>query len=108
MKQQILAAIIILAFVSNLFSQKKKKEIGNTEFGLWLIFWIFAAVAVAFIKQIDNLIGWLGFSGNGIDFLIYLAVLSLFYFVISLRLKLAKTDRQLTEITRKIALKKDE
>ena len=106
MLQQILAVFIILFFIFRLIAQKRKKQISANEFSLWLTFWSLAAAAIIFIKQIDRLVAWLGFSGSGINFLIYIAVLALFYFVFRLRLDLAKMDRNLTDIVRQITLKK--
>lgn len=104
MLQQTIALIIILFFIFRLLDQKNKKEINRNEFSLWLIFWLIAAAAIIFIKQIDQLLQFFGFSLSGINFLIYLAVLALFYLVFRLRLSLAKLDRSLTEIARQIAL----
>lgn len=106
MLQQIIAIVIILFFIFRLVAQKKKNQISNNEFSLWLIFWIIAAGAIVFIKQIDRLVAWLGFSGSGINFLIYIAVLALFYFVFRLRLDLAKMDKNITEVVRQMTLKK--
>ncbi len=106
MLQQLLAIIIILFFVFRLVIQKKKNLISKNEFFLWLSFWALSAGAIIFIKQIDRLVASLGFSGSGINFLIYLAVLALFYLVFRLRLDLAKMDRNLTEIVRQMTLKK--
>lgn len=104
MWQQIIAVIIILFFILRLFGQKNKKEIGGNEFFLWLIFWLLAGAAIIFLKQIDRLVAFFGFSGSGINFLIYLAVLALFYLVFRLHLTIAKLDRNLTEINRQLAL----
>ncbi len=104
MLQQILAVIIIAFFVFRLLTQKQKQEITAPEFFLWLTFWLLAGLAVIFIKQIDQLVAYLGFSGSGINFLIYLAVLALFYLVFRLRLALAKTDQELTKLARQITL----
>lgn len=104
MFQQIIAIIIIAFFIFRLFNQKKNKEITPNEFLLWLSFWLMSGLAVIFIKQIDKLVAYLGFSGSGINFLIYLAVLALFYLAFRLRLSLAKLDRQLTELSRQITL----
>ncbi|MHB8903844.1 MAG: DUF2304 family protein [Patescibacteria group bacterium] len=104
MLQQIIAIIIILFFIAKLNNQKKKKEISRNEFWLWLSFWILALVAIIFIKQIDNLVHVLGFSGSGINFLIYLAVMALFYLVFRLRLNIAKLDKNLTEVVRIVTI----
>ncbi|HBA36760.1 TPA: hypothetical protein DCZ15_02675 [Candidatus Falkowbacteria bacterium] len=104
MFQQIIALAIIFFFVLRLLSQKKKNQLSTNEFALWLTFWLLAATAIIFIRQIDRLVAWLGFSGTGINFLIYLAVLVLFYLVFRLRLTFAKMDRHLTDIARQITL----
>ena len=105
MLQQLIAIIIILFFVAKLAVQKKKQEISGNEFRLWLAFWIVAALAIVFIKRLDYFVAQLGFSGSGINFLIYLAVLALFYMVFRIRLEMAKTDKHLTELARIITLR---
>ncbi len=104
MLQQTIAIIIVSALILRLYVQKQKKEVTASEFSLWLAFWLLAALAIIFIKQIDQLVASLGFSGSGINFLIYLAVLSLFYLIFRLRLSLARMDRALTELARIITL----
>lgn len=105
MWQQVIALTLIIIFVWRLFRQKNKKEINQNEFTLWLIFWLIGALAIIFIKQIDKLVEQIGFSGAGINFLLYIAIIILFYLIFKLRLKIAKIDKQLTEIIRKISLK---
>ena len=106
MLQQLLALIVILFFLIRLFGQKRKKEITGNEFLTWLIFWLIAAGAVIFIKQIDILVHALGFSGAAINILLYLVVLALIYQVFSLRLTLAKMEKNIFELNQHIALKK--
>lgn len=104
MPQQIIALIIILFFVSKLILQKKRQAISQNELTLWLTFWSLAALAIILIKQLDAWLIFLGFSGSGINFLIYLSVLILFYLLFRLRLRLAKLDANLTELVRQITL----
>ncbi len=104
MLQQIIAIIIIIFFIIKLNNQKRKKEISRNEFLLWLSFWLLALLAIIFIKQIDSLVHILGFSGSGINFLIYLAVMALFYLVFRLRLNIAKLDKNLTEVVRIVTI----
>jgi hypothetical protein len=105
MLQQIIALIFIAIFIWRLFEQKRKKQIGNNEFILWLSFWLLGALAIKFIRSLDKLLINLGFSGSGINFLLYLAVISLFYFIFKLRLKLSKMEKNLTDLVREITLK---
>lgn len=105
MLQQIIALIFIAIFIWRLFQQKNTKQIGSNEFILWLSFWLLGALAIIFIRFIDKALISIGFSGSGINFLLYLAVISLFYFVFKLRLKLSKLEKNLTDLVREITLK---
>ncbi len=104
MLQQIIALIIIAFILARLFWQKQKKQIGANEFIFWLIFWFISAIAIIFLKWIDRLVIELGFSGSGINFLIYLGMVLLFYLVFKLSLKMEKIERDITKIVREITL----
>lgn len=104
MFQQIIALLVILFFIIRLLSQKKRKQIGGNEFVFWLIFWIFSMAVIASLKWIDKLVASLGFSGSGIEVILYIAVLALFYFIFRVRIKLEKIERDMTKIVREIAL----
>lgn len=105
MPQQIIALIIIAFFLSRLFWQKRKNHIGFNEFLFWLIFWLLAAGLIISLKFIDRLVSGLGFSGSGIEVLLYLSAAVLFYLVFRLRLKLEKIEKDITKIVKNIALK---
>ena len=81
MLQQIIALIIIAFFLARLLWQKQKKQIAVTEFIFWFLFWLLAASAIIFLKWLDKLVGSLGFSGSGIDTLLYLSIALLFYLI---------------------------
>jgi small membrane protein len=105
MLQQVIAIVFICFFVFRLFWQKKKGQIKNDEFGFWLIFWIIAAIAILFIKQIDTVVASLGFSSSGISILFYIAVFLLFYFIFRLRLRIERIEKNITKIVRESAIK---
>jgi len=106
MWQQLLALVVIIFFLSRLFRQKRQKHLSYNEFLLWLIFWLLALAAIIFLKPLDQFVKWLGFSGSGINLLLYLVVLALIYLVFRLRLQLAKLDRNLSALNEEISLKK--
>lgn len=106
MLQQILAVIIIFFFLIRLFKQKKAKEINTNEFFLWLIFWLISLTAIICLKQIDALVARLGFSGAGINILVYLVVLALVYLVFRMRLTLAKMEKNISALNQALTLKK--
>jgi len=104
--QQLLALLVIGFFIYRLFKQRNKKQVGGNEFVLWLSFWIVSALAILFLKKLDYLAASLGFSASGINILFYGAILILFYFIFKLRLRIAKLDRDLTDLTREVTLLK--
>ncbi len=105
MLQQTIALIIIALILARLYWQKQKNYIGMNEFLFWLIFWLLAAVLIMALKFIDKFVAGLGFSGSGIEVLLYLSVAVLFYFVFRLRLKLEKIEKDITKLVKYIALK---
>lgn len=106
MFQQVFALLIIVFFLTRIIKQKQKNQITRNEGIFWITFWLLAATAVIFLKTIDKVVAALGFSVSGINFLLYVAVMLLFYFVFKMRLKIVKMEKDITNITREVALKK--
>jgi len=100
--------VIIIFFVSRLLWQKRTNQLNAAEFSFWFMFWVIAALAVIFLREIDSLVRYLGFTASGINFLLYLAVVVLFYFIFRLRIRLAKMEGEITKIVRKISLDDEE
>ena len=75
------------------------------EFLFWFAFWILSAILIIALKFLDRFVADLGFSGSGIEVLLYLSVAVLFYFVFRLRLKLEKIEKDITKVVQNIALK---
>lgn len=105
MIQQILALVVIMVILSRMIRQKIKGQISNSEFYLWSIFWLISALAIIFIKTIDQLVSRIGFSGSGIDVLLYAGIAWLFYQQFRARLRFEKMERDITKIVTHIALK---
>lgn len=104
MLQQYLALVIIFLFITRLFWQKKKKHISANEFTFWLVFWVLSALAIASLKWLDALVKALGFSGKGIDVLLYLGVVILIYLIFRIRLRMERMEQDITKLVRDISL----
>jgi hypothetical protein len=104
MLQQIIALIIIGAILVRIIILKKNKKIAGGEFIFWSVFWVLAAFFIVAIKWIDKLVASFGFSGSGIQILLYLAVVILFYLNFRLRLKVEKLDKDITKMVRRSAI----
>jgi hypothetical protein len=103
--QQAIALLVILFFIVRLFRQKHDNNINRQEFRFWLLFWVCAALAIVGLPFLDAWLSRLGFSSSGIQFLLYLAVAVLFYFIFRLRLHIARLEKELTKIVRELALR---
>jgi hypothetical protein len=73
-----------------------------------MIFWTLAGLAILFLKQLDTLLIEFGVSSTGINFLLYLAILFLFYLIFRLRLKILDLDTKITKLLRELALKDED
>lgn len=106
--QQVIAFFFIALMVWRIILRFRRKEISNKEFFAWLIFWSAAAAAVLFLKQIDQWVRQLGFSGSGIEVLLYLAVALIFYLIFRVYARLDKMEGDITKIVREMALSSSE
>ncbi|MBI5370091.1 DUF2304 family protein [Candidatus Uhrbacteria bacterium] len=70
---------------------------------VWVIFWI-ALAALALTPQIaDRVAATLG-VGRGVDVLIYIAIIALFYLVFRVFVKIEQVEHEITGLVRKLAL----
>ena len=98
MIQSSVALIIIVLFIFRLAWQSYRNRVTRAEFVFWLSFWSISALLIIFIKDIDRLVASLGFSGSGIQILLYLAVALIFSQIFRLRLKLESVERNITKL----------
>jgi hypothetical protein len=104
--QRVTAFVIIIFMIIRLVSQKKERQVNSPEFAFWLLFWLSSGVAIIFIKHIDALVESLGFEAKGINVLLYVSVVLLFYLIFRLRIQLAKMESDITKVVRDIAIRK--
>ncbi len=104
MLQEAIALIVILFFLGRLAWQYYHSQLGRGQFVFWLIFWFAAGMLVIYIRKIDLLVSRLGFSSNGIELLLYISVVVMFYLIFRQRLMIERLERDLTTLTREAAL----
>src|SRR3989339_931132 len=98
---QIIIGIFVLLVVFRLSKKFKEGGLKTSEFIGWLLIWIIALVAFWLPQSTSYLAGLFGI-GRGVDLALYLAVLTLFYLIFRLYLKLDKQQKDLTKIVRHI------
>ncbi|MBU1148465.1 DUF2304 family protein [Patescibacteria group bacterium] len=101
---QIILVIFILFALSRVVLRFRDKQITIGELIVWSIFWI----AVVVVIILPNTTNWLANAlgvGRGVDAVIYLAVIVVFYANFRLGVKIEHIQREITQIVRKQALK---
>jgi len=104
---QILLLLFIIYAVIKVALRYKDKIISLQEFVLWTVFW-FMVGFVVILPETTSLVANLVGVGRGVDLVIYISILILFYLVFRILVRLDKIDKDVTKIVRKIALGREE
>lgn len=101
---QIIALIIALFAISRAILRFKEHKISKIEFSVWLLFWI-SIIIISSIPQIAGSFSDIFGFERGADILIFLALITLFYSIFRIYVKLNTIESHLTKIVREIAIK---
>ncbi|MAF13876.1 MAG: hypothetical protein CMI53_03215 [Parcubacteria group bacterium] len=97
--------IIFAAFVLwRTFVRFKAAEITSREVVIWTVFWLLVVGVTLVPQQTDTISQYLGVE-RGADLLVYLSVITLFFIVFRIIVKLEKIDKEITKVVRNTALK---
>jgi hypothetical protein len=102
---QIAALIFAVIHIARLLALWKGKKIPGKSALLWFFVWFAVLVVVFATPVIDALSRPVG-VGRGIDLVVYIAIMVLFYMIFQLHMKIDKIEREITKVTRESALKK--
>jgi len=100
---QIFILIFIAYVIYRLAVKLNKRELSVQLFLLWLIFWIIVGVIVVLPQTTQMVADWLG-VGRGVDVVIYIAVLVLFYTVFRIFTRIEKIEKDLTYLVKEISI----
>lgn len=103
---QIILLFFIIYAVIKVALRYKDKIISLQEFILWTIFWFMVGFVVILPETTSLVASFVG-VGRGVDLVIYISILILFYLVFRILVRLDKIDKDVTKIVRSIALKKE-
>lgn len=102
---QILATIFIVLFIlPNLYNSYKKNNLTPLGASIWGIFWL-AGLVVIWFPHLMEIIGDALGVARSIDALVYLSVILLLYLSLRQRIRISQIEREITMLSRKIALK---
>lgn len=100
---QFVLVIVIVVIIWRIIDLYARKQIRANELAAWIIFWLMAVSFVLWPEASSRLAQVLG-VGRGVDALVYLALLLLFYLMFRIFVKFEKMEQDITRIARKIAL----
>jgi hypothetical protein len=100
---QILFALFALFAIFGVLKRKKENQLSTRGAGFWIVFWIFAIIAVMWPNSTTILANRLGI-GRGADLVLYISVILIFYLIFKLHLKIEAVSRDITKVVRKDAI----
>lgn len=101
---QILLASIITFIIARTIVAYKKNNLSSGFTLIWILFWLAGLTLIFHQEFAIGLAEKLSIS-RGVDLIIYLSLIFIFYMLYRLLVKLSELERQITKIIRKIALK---
>jgi len=103
--------ILIIGFaLFAIYRALRQFRMGSLPIGwlvFWMAFWSVVVVAVSVPQATDVAAGFFG-VGRGVDLVMYLSVIALFYFVFRMFVKIEEIEREITHIVRAQALEEME
>jgi hypothetical protein len=101
---KIILILFVLFALYKVALRFRDKIISLQELILWTIFWFVVAFLVFFPEVTSYAANWVG-VGRGVDLVIYIAILILFYLMFRALSKLDKVEKDVTKVVRTVALK---
>ena len=102
---QIIVTIgIVLLVFPTVYSAFKKKTISLFSLLIWALFWIGGIVIIWNPSLMGKISGFMGVQ-RSIDAIVYLSIVFLLYVVFRFRIRLNEMQREITMLTRKLAIK---
>ena len=102
---QIAALVVAVIHIARILSLWKSKKVPGKTAVFWFLIWFAVLFIVFATPAIDALSKPIG-VGRGIDLVVYISILILFYIIFQLNMKVDKLEREITRLVRESALKK--
>jgi len=90
--------------ITRTFIQFKKGKLTLAMLFLWILFWVIVGVVVLLPNTTNTLARFVG-VGRGVDVIMYVAIIALFYLVFRLFVMIEDTEREITRLVRTLAVK---
>lgn len=101
---QIILLVFFLFVWSGVLKKYRLDEIGLKELIIWSVFWLVAGVVVIMPNSTSTIAKVVGI-GRGSDLVVYTSLVLLFYILFRILYRIEKIEKNITKITRELALK---
>jgi small membrane protein len=102
---QIVIVLFALFALSRAFLRFKDNALSIRDFLFWLVLWM-GVITVAFMPQaVIRVSEFLGI-GRGVDMVLYLGMVTLFYLIFRLYVRIENQEKEITGVVRKIAIER--
>ena len=102
---QVVGIVIALFSLLMVLIRFRKKQISLREFSLWGVFWIILGVFIVYPYLMSRLATLVG-VGRGVDVIVYLGLILLFYLVFKINVRMERIEQDITKIVKEEALRK--
>lgn len=100
---QIIIIIFALFALSRAILRFKDNKLTKNEFVFWILIWgavILISVIPSVISPLSSVFG----IGRGMDLIVYISIIILFYLIFRLYVKLESVEKEITLVVRRIAI----
>jgi small membrane protein len=104
---QILIIVFALFALSRVFLRFRDNKLTKNEFLFWTLVWL-AVVVFAFMPQVTSIVSSILGIGRGVDLVIYLSIIVLFYLMFRLYVKVDSIRKDITQLVRKFAIEDED
>lgn len=101
---QTLVTLFVISVLYRLFRQWQQRQMTIASFLVWLFLWLVVLVIFWQPEIASYLANRLG-VGRGADLIIYLSIVTIFYLLFKILIRLNKIEKDITKIVRQDALK---
>ena len=102
---QLILILFVLFALSRAYLRYQEGKIRGTEFAFWILIWGAAIVAIISPGTIGIASKFFGI-GRAADFIIYVAVILLFYLVFRIYVAIDSVEQKITKVVREVAITK--
>jgi len=103
---QIILIVFALFAISRAFLRMRENKITKVEFLFWCVVWL-AVIVISLIPSISATISNLFGIARGVDLLVYVSIIVIFYLIFRIYVKIESIEQDFTRLIREIAVKNE-